>query len=165
MEVVTLKLRRRLGKKGSLAIMEVVNIIIIVLIFATLVNLIIISTQYLHLSKIGNEVARTIAVQSGLRTSTPANYPGGSKGYYTTSEMFDYLSKNLEASHFEDYYLIINGTKMTPTKSITFDYKDPIEIELAAEYKWIALDAFIPGLSNREQFIVVNKTVYAEYLN
>ena len=70
-----MKLRRRLGKKGSLAIMEVVNIIIIVLIFATLVNLIIISTQYLHLSKIGNEVARTIAVQSGLRTSTPANYP------------------------------------------------------------------------------------------
>ena len=39
MEVITLKLRRRLGKKGSLAIMEVVNIIIIVLIFATLVNL------------------------------------------------------------------------------------------------------------------------------
>lgn len=152
-----------LGRKGSITIMEVVNILIIVLIIAMLTDLILISTQYLHLSKLGNEVARTIAIQSGLQTSTPANYPGGDNGYYTTKEIFNFLDKNMQKSNFENYYLKINGTLMSPSISKYVDYKDKINVEIAGEYKWSFLNKFIPGLSKKEHFIVAKKTVYAEY--
>lgn len=143
--------------------MEVVNILIVVIIFAVLFDLILISTQYLHLSKIGNQVARTVAVQSGLKSSTPSNYPGGNQGYYTTSEIYNFLDENMKESNFEAYYLEINNTLMSRLSSKVLDYKDVITVELSAEFKWMLLGNFIPGLSADEHYITVKKVVYAEY--
>lgn len=151
------------AQKGSAAIMEVVTILIIVLAFAMLTDLILISTQHLHLAKIGNEVARTIAIQSGVRTSTPANYPGGSASYYTSQELLDFLNQRMQESGFASFYLEVNGTRISSSTSRTFDYRDRIRVELGGEYEWVLLRAFLPNLADRQHYIVTQKTVYAEY--
>lgn len=151
------------NKRGSLVIMEIVTLLIIVLVFAAFADLVLISIKYLYVSKLANDVARTVAVQSGLRTTAPANYPGGARGYHNTGQVLNFLSNNLAGTGVTNFTLALDGTIMTSNRSRTYAYKDRIRVYLTAHYEWRMLQNFIPILRNRAHRITVEKTVYAEY--
>ena len=153
---------KKKGKRGSIAIMEVIHIFIVVMVFAMLSDLIVIGWQYIGVTRASNEISRMVGIQSGVERSTPSNYPGGAAAYHTSSELTSYFSDKVDDLGLEAGWLQINGRTLTGSISIEGDYRQDIDITTTCEYKWNLLGRFIPALKNGRT-IVVNKTVFGEY--
>lgn len=148
--------------KGSMMIMHVIEILIVVMVLAFLLDLIVITSQFVYMSRIGNEIARTIAIQSGVETRTPKNYPGGDAAYFTTSEIENYLQDSFKSVHMGEYRLKINNRDLRNNASFRFNKAEPITVELTGSFKWNFI-RFIPGVGKAKE-LKVSKTVFSEYM-
>ena len=152
-------LKKLKDKRGSIAIMEVIHILIAVIIFAMLADLVVISWQYVGITRATNELARTVGIQSGVERSTPTNYPGGPTAYYTSSELVDYFEDKADDLGFKSTTIEINDRRLSGSVSIMSDYRQDIEVRTVSEYEWKFLGNFIPFLRDGRT-IVVNKIVF-----
>lgn len=142
--------------------MEVIHIFIAILIFAMLADLVVISWQYVGVTRASNELARTVGIQSGVERMTPSNYPGGSQAYYTSSELVAYFDDKADSLGLVNPSIKINGRTLSGGTSIMSDYREDIEVVTTSRYQWAFLGKFIPIMKDK-RVIVVNKIVYGEY--
>lgn len=149
-------------RKGSIVVMEIVTLFIVVIAFAMLADLIMLSTQYLHLSSMANQISRTVAIQSGIQPTVPHNYPGGASGYYTTHRMLQYLQTYALDIGLLNPYIRIDGITINSGTTRTANYGSPMTVEVGAEYQWVMLRVFFPWLRN-QRFIRIWKNAHAEY--
>lgn len=158
-----LKINKLKSNKGSIVIMEIISILIVVMAFAMLADLIVVSTQYLHIWKLSNDISRIISIQGGVRRSVPPNYAGSDAAYYTSSEILRYLGENATEVGVDNSYIKINGAQISPSSNRTYNYGSEMNVEVGGSFQWTMLQTFIRNLRDNDRLIKVNKTVYAEY--
>ncbi len=147
-------------KKGNSGLESVIHYIILIILIAFILALIVNSNQHLFMNKIGNHAARKIAIQSGILTSVPENYPGGAEAYVTSPELNAYLKSCYKDINIDKFTVHINGTEVTPYTNILVNKGEPLDIEITCDYEWVGLQ-FTGKL--KEGTAVFRSTVYGEY--
>lgn len=145
MENIMNKMR---NKKGAISIEAGIAIIIFVMLSGFLVDLLMVSYKHFTVSRAGSYLARTVGIQSGILPYVPHQFPGGSKNYTTSSEMYDKLNETFASAGIESsqWRAFINGQKLTPATSIQGDYLDKFDIEIEVDYWWAITKNVVPGL-------------------
>ena len=156
-------LNKNKNNKGSLAIEIVMGCLIFLILLCFLTDIAILTWKFNVISQTNTYLARTIGIQSGVKSSTPDNYPGGSIAYATSSEIYENISKNLNSAGIPDnmFEVRIGGVKFTRNSNITFDYQKFISTEIIVNYKWDMISNFIPG--NITNKISSKRSVVSEY--
>lgn len=149
-------------KKGNASILTFVQMVIIVFVFAFTLDLIVVANQYMFNSRLTNEVARQIAIQSGIERSTPQYFPGGNDAYATTREILNKLEDAYGEEGIEEFHLSVNGVEITPTTSLSVDKGEKLIVEVAMGYKWTSTQVFMPNLEDA-RYLTSKKVVYGEY--
>lgn len=148
-------------KKGDgSAIESVIHYLLLIIALAFVLALIVNSSQHLFLNKIGNQASRRIAIQSGIMSTVPNNYPGGSEAYVTSGELNTYLSNAIDRLDMDKYTVYVNGVEINPRTNIQVGKGEPLEIDIICNYHWVGLN-FIKGLkANTASY---HSVVYGEY--
>lgn len=152
------------NKKGFITIEYVMSLLIFVLLFSFVFDLTLLTVQRNRATNILQSMVRVVQVQSGLETSTPANFPSIGNSYLTTSTfiansktLFSDVGINPDTVKIELSGTLSNGnpvsTELSPTTTIQLKYKTPFTVRLTYDHSFSIWSHFVPGLRSCEQTI------------
>lgn len=138
-----------------MAIEIVIGMFLLLTIFCFLTDVALLTWKFNVVAQTNSYVARTVGIQGGLLSSTPANYPGGDKAYITKSEMDERIQDNFKKAGIkpEDFSYSLSDYQA--------DYGEMITTEIKTKYKWAMVSNFIPGDVTNE--ISSKRTVMSEF--
>lgn len=179
-------MQKKIKKKKGLTTLETcIGGLIFILVFAAILDFIMVSHRYLSLTDTAKEMARIISVQGGSLKTKPAAYSGN---YYTSKELGTVFKKQMNDMGFADgeYSLYITYTnvfdditndvkeknstelilgtdtdgsyKVNPTEKI--EYLNDFSLKIIAEYQWPFLGAVT---KSRKSFLQVSMPGLSEW--
>lgn len=156
------------NNKGMSTIEFAISLMVFLLLFSFIADLFIITYRQYMVTEQTTRITRQIAKQSGVEASTPYNFPGGDGNYYTTGELYAVLRKQLRKLNIadDDWTVEVITTssrfKLGSNQSgIRMNYRDPITVKIAYQYKWGLWSQFIPNLMKGET--VAERSAFCEY--
>lgn len=148
--------------KGNAAIITLIKAMFLLIAFAVTFDLVLISMQYVEVSRQTNVLARQIAIQSGLESSTPKGFPGSGDAYTTTPEMLSKLNESKASENWKRFNFYVDGVKVSDgTESIKKEKGESIKVTLEVYYDWYLTRIFIPKA--KDKMIRSTKTVFGEF--
>lgn len=162
------------NSKGSSTLDLVIGFLIFIILFSFLFDFFFIAYKQHQVSRLTTDITREIAIQSGLKLTTPANYPGGAKNYITTTEAYNTIADYMSKIGVTDYTVTISLKDRNSNSSTrkTFvltnnhggyntDYRGEISVTIEYNFKWGIWKSFVPGI--KEGHRIVTRTAYGEY--
>lgn len=167
-------IKQKLKEKKGISTLEfAVSLLVFIMIFSFLFDFFFIAYRQHQVSRITSDLVREIAIQSGLESTTPSNYPGGPDNYVTVSEAYNALSKQMQDLGVTNFSAKVtmenrgNGTNyisfdLSPGESgYRTDYRGEISLEVHYTHKWGAWRSFIPFIQDAER--TITRVGYGEY--
>lgn len=148
-------------KRGDTSIIFFIKMIFLILLFAVTLDLILISLQHVQVSRMTNNIARQIAIQSGVEASAPKGFPGSEEAYLSTGEVIDGLNKFTAKKHLFNYSLTVNGVNVGEVSHITVKKGEALTVTFTAYYDWYMTKIFVKNLVDKR--IVSTKIVFGEF--
>lgn len=168
----TIKLLK--NKKGMSTLDFIINVFILLMLFAFLMDLFVIAYRQYQVTHLTNDVIRVISKQGGVARNTPYNFPGGNENYLTKSEFEQLMKNRLEGMKITNYKISLSKKNTgSPSGEYTLhypnysqtdfnvDYQEYIKLEVKYEYKWSLISSFLP-IPLKGEF-VSTKIGYSEY--
>lgn len=159
------KLARKVtkGKKGMSSLEFVIGILIFLLIFAALVDIVMIGVKFSATTQTIQHVTRIAGTQGGIMSSVPQNYPGGGDAYHTAYQVREAVEESMNNAGIDstDYTLKVGNRTLTTSGTGKIDYQEPVKVHMEVNYEWKLLSNFLPG--KMEFTLPATRTTVSEF--
>jgi hypothetical protein len=147
------------NKKGYSSVNVVVCVLIILSCFSLLIEMTALGKKYVYMPETATYIARTLAHQGGITTSTPDGYPDPST-YISSRSLYQKLSNQFSEEGFSSWALYINERRLTNFTSIEVPEKGQINVRLEGTLR----PQFRSLWKNKQDVtIIAKRTVFSSF--